>query len=353
MTGSARLRPAIRPLDPSDVPEAVALVLAGARRERSACPLVPETDVEDLRNRIEDLLGHGLCRGAWSGGGLAAFFAGVRTGPLFGNSEGVYCPLHGVGVRAGVDAFLLEELYASVSEAWVSEGLHSQALAVFASDASSRSMLVENGFGLRCCEAIQASGRLVEIASTDRDVVPSTPDWYASASGLVLDLERYFRCGPQFMVRPEVDPLEDRQRWNGATGRGEWLALREGTAIGMLRAACEGESFVSEHPSVANVVLAFVRESERSGGVATSLLSEAARWEIQEGRALLAVEFETINPLARRFWGARFVPYAYSYVRRIDERIDREGRAEEERAVPLHGGAKAASPERRQNPVAR
>lgn len=83
----------------------------------------------------------------------------------------------------------------------------------------------------------------------------------------------------------------------------------------------DAETFVSKHRDVMNITGAYVLESERKMGIGTMLLGAIQEWFLQNGYTLCGVDFESINITGSRFWNRYFVPYAYSMVRRIDERI--------------------------------
>ncbi|MGC9520832.1 MAG: GNAT family N-acetyltransferase [Anaerolineae bacterium] len=55
--------------------------------------------------------------------------------------------------------------------------------------------------------------------------------------------------------------------------------------------------------------------------VATALLSHALAWAREAGYRRCAVDFETTNPLARRFWLRHFTPVTYSLGRHVDRRV--------------------------------
>ncbi|OGO67782.1 MAG: hypothetical protein A2Z37_02275 [Chloroflexi bacterium RBG_19FT_COMBO_62_14] len=53
-------------------------------------------------------------------------------------------------------------------------------------------------------------------------------------------------------------------------------------------------------------------------GVATCLLNRALGWAKDQGYDRCAVDFEPMNPQARRFWTRHFDCVAYTLVRRLD-----------------------------------
>jgi GNAT superfamily N-acetyltransferase len=68
-------------------------------------------------------------------------------------------------------------------------------------------------------------------------------------------------------------------------------------------------------------MMAFTKASARSKGVATALLNRSLEWARSQGYERCAVDFETMNFLASRFWLKWFEPVCYSLVRCVDERL--------------------------------
>jgi len=64
-----------------------------------------------------------------------------------------------------------------------------------------------------------------------------------------------------------------------------------------------------------HVVAACTHPDWRSLGVAEALLAAALASARADGFATAAVDFETANPLARRFWARFFAPACISYER--------------------------------------
>ena len=70
-----------------------------------------------------------------------------------------------------------------------------------------------------------------------------------------------------------------------------------------------------------NICGAYFDKNERGKGIAQGLLGFICDILKKEGMTHLGVDCETMNPTALRFWNKYFIPYTYSYARRIDERI--------------------------------
>ena len=78
---------------------------------------------------------------------------------------------------------------------------------------------------------------------------------------------------------------------------------------------------VIQDDKTASITMAFTRESVRNKGVAMALLNRSLEWSCSQGYERCAVDFETMNFLASRFWCKWFEPVCYSLVRCIDERV--------------------------------
>jgi len=102
-----------------------------------------------------------------------------------------------------------------------------------------------------------------------------------------------------------------------------WLAYRGGEVV-----ACMGlepsnptACYIIRDEKTTSITSAFTRESERNQGLATALLNHSLAWARSVGYARCAVDFESQNIPAVRFWLRHFQPVCYSLIRWVDERI--------------------------------
>ncbi len=70
-------------------------------------------------------------------------------------------------------------------------------------------------------------------------------------------------------------------------------------------------------PGTTSISAAYVISSARSQGIAAALLDRALDWARSQGYTRCAVDFEPMNPLARRFWLRCFQPVSYTLCRRL------------------------------------
>ena len=98
-----------------------------------------------------------------------------------------------------------------------------------------------------------------------------------------------------------------------------WPAIEEGRPVAylLIGPASEDASTIIYDEGTCSITGAYTRPDARGSGVATALLNRALSWARQEGYVRFAVDFEPMNPLARRFWLRTFTPVCYSFARAV------------------------------------
>jgi GNAT superfamily N-acetyltransferase len=76
---------------------------------------------------------------------------------------------------------------------------------------------------------------------------------------------------------------------------------------------------VIRDPGTASITGAFTLSERRGQGVATALLDAALAWARDRGYVRCAVDFESMNVEARRFWLRWFTPVVLTMARRLDD----------------------------------
>jgi GNAT superfamily N-acetyltransferase len=96
-----------------------------------------------------------------------------------------------------------------------------------------------------------------------------------------------------------------------------FLAEAGGRAIAYLRIgpSADDVAMIVRDPGTASITGAFTEPEMRREGVATALLDTALGWARDAGYVRCAVDHESANPEATRFWRGEFEPVAVSYAR--------------------------------------
>lgn len=101
---------------------------------------------------------NGLGIAAVEDGNLIGFLCGF--GPIenqFGFAKGVFSPLHVHGTIQTNRKKLYSLLYSSTTRIWIERGIYSHAISLYAHDNEGIDSFFENGFGMRCIDAVKSS----------------------------------------------------------------------------------------------------------------------------------------------------------------------------------------------------
>ena len=299
------------------------LVMSAYMEEKIEIPFLPyeKKHLYFLRKLIKNLFDNGTGIAAVRDEELIGFIAGFEVKELFGKCKGIYSPLYGHGGKKEYRSVLYQELYTRAAEIWVRSACFTHALTFFAHDKESIDLWFKQGFGLRCVDSISESKRIPANNSSDIIIRKVDVVDIPTLANIHRQHNMYYENSPVFMPRRNEDPVQDLTDWLKKDNHHLWAAYQDGKPLGYMRIQPEAETFVSEHRDVMNITGAYVLESKRKAGTGTMLLGAVQEWLLQNGYTLCGVDFESINITGSKFWNKHFVPYAYSMVRRIDERI--------------------------------
>lgn len=253
-------------------------------------------------------------------GNLIGFLCGL--GPIenqFGFVKGVFSPLHGHGAIQSNRKKLYSLLYSSAARIWVEKKICSHTIALYAHDNEGIDSFFQNGFGMRCIDAVRSSDPISIACPKDFSFYEIENEEFADILPLNNALISHMKHSPVFMPlkhRTQSDIIKE--------GKDEsiryFCANKDGKVIGYMKVGGKGENFISRNSDIANICGAYLLSEFRGQGVASQLLSSTIAQLKCEGYNSIGVDFESINPQAREFWLRFFKPYTMSLVRRIDER---------------------------------
>ncbi len=308
------------------IDEAVGLALAELTAERVHCPELPQQEFEGRLREIlwwlstqffgkaavceSKLMGYLLFAGPWDG--------------FFGDVKGVFSPLCGSAFSYEYEnrGKLASMLFAEVAQEFVAEGIYSCALCRYAHDEETAKSFVLNGFGIRCMDAVQEMEE-ISVQKVSGDVVfeELTKECFCEVEHLQKGLHRHLLQAPVFFSLPECGFEAWFSEWITRATMRIFAAKTDGKVVGFISVEEEGENFVTEYDKMKNICGAYFMEEYRGTGIAGGLLAFVRDTLKAEGVTHLGVDCETMNPTALRFWTKSFVPYTYSFARRIDERV--------------------------------
>ncbi len=222
--------------------------------------------------------------------------------------------------------YLYGRMYAALAKCWVAEGQMKHAPFVFAHEQDVLHALFNLGFGLN---GIDADRDLSPVMGPDINIEIRRA--FPEDVGTLMDLRKkltfHLRETPVFAFLPGTAieaGRKDFQRQLEDENYAILLAYDRHEVIGVMRAGPTSlEEFkmpVFDEGTCA-ISMAFTREDRRGKGVATALLNAVLAWGWQKGFTRCAVDFESANLAAARFWLKHFRPVCYNLTRFIDKRV--------------------------------
>jgi GNAT superfamily N-acetyltransferase len=312
------------PLGPAYVPAAAALVTARIGTLRASIPTVPAawSDEASLARLVGEL--------AVRGSGVVALRAGRPVGfqaaTLIDGHGGrwAYTPDVGHASTGEEHARVIEAMYTRLAAAWVRDACLEHTVTVLANDTEAITTWGRMGFGqsmvdlVRDLSPVEGHGPVPGI-----HVRRAGPADDAVIHALDLNLRAHVTASPIFLRARPAMPREILRAELADPTRATFVAEADGEAVAHLRigpSATDVATIVRD-PSTASITAAFTVTGRRGAGIATSLLDVALQWARDAGYTRSAVDHESANGEASRFWARHFVPVAVTLTRRLPPRV--------------------------------
>ncbi len=264
--------------------------------------------------------------------GAAAFHENRLTGfllawgvPLFHGVRGTFSPDCGHAAEPEEAHAIYCEMYAHLAPQWIADGRFTHAIQNFVHSSEALDAWFSLGFGMVVIDALRDIS-LAQGKTNNIEIRRAGPDDIDIVQSLEIDLHRHLASSPSFLPLMFDDGRKSREKWLSDERNALWLAysqkeVKEAAAFICIEPSTH-EALAISDDHTASITGAFTREEARSGGIATTLLNHALEWARTSGYDKCAVDFESANILASRFWhGSGFQPVCYSVSRRIDSRI--------------------------------
>lgn len=260
---------------------------------------------------------------------VVGYISGIPVEKFFGSAAGTFIPLYGHGTVKENRKRIYQMLYTYASDVWVKQGQINHLLTLFCETQDSVDTWVSLGSGNRCVDAIcKAEDIKVHIKSNQQiptiSIVKATNDRLDHIKSLCYADHLQYCQAPSFIYiesKTEEEVMNEFSNWMCEENRHLWIAYDNNEAVGYMRLAESGESFISRAPEMMNITGGYVKPDFRNKGTADLLLSELAAWSIENGYSLCGVDFESANVSANNFWSRYFTPYTFSMLRKIDDRL--------------------------------
>jgi GNAT superfamily N-acetyltransferase len=296
------------------------LATAGVRRLRASVPALPDgwTDPAAVARVIAGLEERGAGLAVLDDGVLVAFHAAVTLDGRGGRFT--YTPDLGHAAPPDPEGRARTHLYAGLADGWIREACPEHVITVLADDDLALAVLARLGFGHLVVDLVAdlrpiAAGPLPDGVSLRR----AGPGDAAAIMEMDAGLRRHLEASPVFLRPGQQHAIEVHRRHLEDPAVATFLAERDGAPVAFLRigpCATDVASIVRD-PGTASVSAAFTRPELRGLDVASHLLAEAVDWARAGSYARWAVDHESANREAARFWARHATPVAISLSRRL------------------------------------
>jgi GNAT superfamily N-acetyltransferase len=300
---------------PADVPAAARLVAGRVRTLRAETPELPAAwgVAGAWEARIAAMAADGAAVAAHEADRLVGFLAAE----LDHDHARAFSPEWANATIPG-GRRVLEALYSAAASRWVADGLRTHVVGALAGQADDAAALDWLGFGAIVVDAVRGVDPLPKVGAAVT-VRRATVDDLDTVVALEDGLRRHLSASPVFLVLPPPRRRDEHRSHLADPALVTLLAEDDGAAVAHLRIGpcADDVATVVRDPGTASITGAFTLADRRAGGVATTLLEAAVAWARDAGFARCAVDFESANLEAARFWTRWFRPVTTWRIRRL------------------------------------
>jgi GNAT superfamily N-acetyltransferase len=318
----------VRVLQGADIEAAATLFATDYRRLRNAVPGLPEALLDPaattplLRRSIDRAPG----MAAFREGHLIGYLVGLPMPGLRGSGTAAYVPEWGHACSGADRAAVWETLYAALSGCWLERGWLVQCVSILAGDAELESRLVWLGFGLCVVDAVGGLGPEARPGNpqTGVEVRRAGADDLDALTVLAGGEEAHYSAAPTFLHRDaDETPRHRMASALAAADEAVWIASGGTDVLSYLhvRPPRGDVCRIVQEPATLSIGGAFTVPEARGRGIAGALVAVVESWAREAGYSRLAVDFESANLSARRFWLSQFEPVCLSFERHLDDRL--------------------------------
>ena len=296
------------------------LVAAGVARLRRRVPVIPRawTDPAHVARVVTGLADQGTGVAALDDGVLVGFQAAMVLDGRGG--RWTFTPDVGHAAPPDAEGRVLTRLYAALAEGWVRTACAEHVVAVLADDEPAMGELASLGVGRYVVDLVADLAPIVAAPLPDGVTIRRAEATDAAAlMDLDAGLRRHLEASPVLLRLPPGQPLEFHRRRLEHEAIATFIAEREGSAVAFLRIGPSANDVASivRDPGTASVTGAFTRPDVRGLDVGSQLLRTAVRWAEDTGYVRWAVDHESANREAGRFWARHATPVVISMSRRL------------------------------------
>jgi GNAT superfamily N-acetyltransferase len=312
----------IVPLDTKHLEASAKLVSRRYGHLRKEVPDLPSRygDLDVLLPMLHDIAEAGPGVVALRDGHVVGVLAGWLI-PEFRGHPAVFCP-EWANATSEEDSWpIYEAMYTHIASKWVAEGYTMHMINVLAHNQASLAQWPWLGFGMLAGDSIRNLRPLDTLSrgNIEIDIHRAGLADIDIVVALSQALIQHLTTSPTFLSNWGPPDRDAYTAYLQDAAHAVWLAWRDEEAIAYLHAgpANDDASTIIYDEGTSSIMGAYTRETARGAGIGTALLERALTWAREAGYRRCAVDFEPMNPPARRFWLRYFTPVCYTFARYV------------------------------------
>lgn len=240
--------------------------------------------------------------------------------PFHGDHTGAWAPVHACVIAGKEVDRVFTALFRAASDQPALTAVDTWSISAFAYNAQLNRALTMNGFGARVADAYVAIDHIA-AADPPPGISITAQGWQQAIEVLALKqaLDLHLTQSPVYMTAlgfTESGLMEISQQRESQF----YVARHDDQPVGFLEFTADGENYLTRAPHMVNICGAYVHPDYRRQGIMKALLAHAAADYRHSGIHVIGVDYETINPEARRMWETIFTPYILGWERRRDRK---------------------------------
>jgi GNAT superfamily N-acetyltransferase len=310
----------IIPLEPSHLESAARMVTRKYREQTLKVPCLPDRYADEavVWGLLNDIIHSGHGAAAILDGKIAGFLAAWCLPSILGR-PGAFSPEWANAISGSTDGRrVIDTLYAFLAPHWRAQGCDSHWVSLLADDTFGLECWNWLGFGMVAVDGLRSVEPL-HTSATAGGVRLAGPEDLEAVLQLDQSLFQHISGPPIYLHDDTWQTPEDYRAWLADEDASVWIAEQDqkATAFITIGPAAEDTCTIIRDKGTASILAAYTEKDRRGEGLATALLQRSLEWARARGYVRCAVDFEPMNPWARRFWMRYFEPVAYTVVRHV------------------------------------
>ncbi|QVK18607.1 GNAT family N-acetyltransferase [Mycoplasmatota bacterium] len=314
----------IIPYSPIYLEEMTELFIKKYQNVVKKIPLLPNkySMVEEIKPKIEKISSTYDTVVAVKDNHVVGYLSGFLIDSFKSSHSGIYTP-EWSHATLNNDVNIFNEMYQRFFSIVSKKGCKAHAITILGDELELKENLNWNGHGLLVIDAIRKA-QLINERNQNIKIRFACLDDIPKLINIIEENHGYMSGSPTFLhIDKGKNISEMLNTWLTDVKTKILIAFEKEKIIGMMKVvinSCNSATIVHDK-KILKISTTHVLEAYQNQGIAKALLNEANRYALDNNLESVAVDFESTNFKARRFWLKHFDIVCYSLIRYIDDRI--------------------------------